>query len=182
MYNLKHMQFGPLNIDGNIYVFAVIGIFFLLAFIFGEGRLKRIATALLAGFFVADQLGGFLARQLDSSINGPIDAAFVQLVVLLVVTVGLSLGKTPSVGGRFGLRSFVLAFLTAATLIGYTQSYLAHDISTKVLEEYNLIALAAENRLWLLTAMTGWLILITVWKRKTKEDDDKKGKKGKKKK
>jgi len=45
------MQFGPLNIDGNIYVFAVIGIFFLLAFIFGEGRLKRIATALLAGFF-----------------------------------------------------------------------------------------------------------------------------------
>jgi len=106
----------------------------------------------------------------------------VQLVVLLVVTVGLSLGKTPSVGGRFGLRSFVLAFLTAATLIGYTQSYLAHDISTKVLEEYNLIALAAENRLWLLTAMTGWLILITVWKRKTKEDDDKKGKKGKKKK
>lgn len=175
------MQFGSLNVDGNVYVFAVVGAFFVLAFLFGEGRLKRIATALLAGFFVADQLGGFLAKQLDASISGPIDPASVQLIVLSVVTLGLSLGKTPSVGGRFGLRSFILAFLTAATLIGYTQSYLAQEAASKVLNEYNLIALAADNRLWLLTAMTAWLIIITLWKRKTKDDDDKKGKKGKKK-
>ncbi len=175
------MQFGSLNVDGNVYVFAVVGAFFVLAFLFGEGRLKRIATALLAGFFVADQLGGFLAKQLDASISGPIDPASVQLIVLLVVTLGLSLGKTPSVGGRFGLRSFILAFLTAATLIGYTHSYLAQEAASKVLNEYNLIALAADNRLWLLTAMTAWLIIITLWKRKTKDDDGKKGKKGKKK-
>lgn len=177
------MQFGPLSIDGNIYVFAVVGGFFILAFLFGEGRLKRIATALLASFFVADQLGGFIAKQLNSSVGGPIDPAFVQMIILVVVAIGLSLGKTASVGGRFGLRSFILAFLTAATLIGYTQSYLQEEIATKVLNEYNLIALAAENRLWLLTAMTAWLIIITVWKRKTKDDDEKKGKgkKGKKK-
>lgn len=175
------MQFGPLSIDGNIYVFAVVGGFFILAFLFGEGRLKRIATGLLAGFFVADQLGGFLAKQLGQS-GQALDPALVQLIVLLVVTIGLSLGKAASVGGRFGLRSFILAFLTAATLIGYTQSYLAQDVATKVLDEYNLIALASENRLWLLTAMTVWLIIITVWKRKVKDDDDKKGKKGKKKK
>lgn len=175
------MQFGPLSVDGNIYVFAIVGGFFVLAFVFGEGRLKRIATALLAGFFVADQLGGFLAKQLNSSGSSSLDPAFVQLVVLLVVAIGLSLGKSASVGGRFGLRSFVLAFLTAATLIGYTQSYLVEKVSTKVLEEYNLIALASQYRLWLLTAMAAWLILITVWKRKTKDDDDKKGKKGRKK-
>ena len=176
------MQFGPLNIDGNIYVFAIVGGFFLLAFLFGEGRLKRIAAGLLAGFFVADQLGGFLAKQIGETGGGSVDPAFVQLIVLLVATVGLSLGKTPSVGGRFGLRSFILAFLTAATLIGYTESYPAETASTQVLEEYNLIALAAQNKLWLLTAMTFWLILITVWKRKTKDEDDKKGKKGKKRK
>jgi hypothetical protein len=53
-------------------------------------------------------------------------------------------------------------------------------VGSKVLENYNLVALAANNRLYLLAATITWLIIITVWKRKIKDDDDAKGKKGKK--
>lgn len=171
------MQFGQISIDGNMYVFAIVGAFFVLAFVFGEGRLKRVSTALLAGFFVADQLGGFVTEKLSG--QSP-DASLVMLGILAFVTLGLSLGKAASTGGRFGLRSFILAFLTSATLIAYTHSYLSRAAATEALDKYNLVALAVNNKLYLLAAMTAWLILITVWKRKT-NDDDTKGKKGKKK-
>lgn len=175
------MQFGSLSIDANIYVFAIIGGFFLMAFLFGEGRLKRIAAAVLIGLFAVDQLASLVATQLDKLGLKTIELATIQIALLAVVTITLSLGKTVSVGGRFGLRSFILAFLTSATLIAYTQTYLKPDVGSKVLENYNLVALASNNRLYLLSALLVWLIIITLWKRKTKDDDEKKGKKGKKK-
>ncbi|MFO0955359.1 MAG: hypothetical protein U0526_02375 [Candidatus Saccharibacteria bacterium] len=174
------MQFGSLSIDANLYVFAIIGGFFLMAFLFGEGRLKRIAAAVLVGLFAVDQLSELVVTQLDKLGLKTLELATVQLALLAVVAITLSLGKTVSVGGRFGLRSFILAFLTSATLIAYTQSYLKPEVGSKVLENYNLVALAANNRLYLLAATITWLIIITVWKRKIKDDDDAKGKKGKK--
>lgn len=173
------MRFGNLSIDANLYVFAIVGAFFIMAFVFGEGRLKRIATALLAGFFVTEQVSDLAQSSLRSQ---SIDPALLSLGILAIVTIGLSLGKAPSVGGRFGLRSFILAFLTSATLIGYTQSYLTRAESSEVLEKSYLVAMAANNKLWFLIAMTAWLVIITVWKRKVKDDDEKKGKKGRKKK
>lgn len=163
------MQFGQFSVDGNIFVFVVVGAFFAVAFLFGEGRLKKIATALLAGFFVAEQLGEYAIKNLRLGM----DPALIMLGILLVVTIGLSLGKATSVGGRFGLRSFILAFLTSATLIAYTQSFLGVAQASDVVDRYNLIALAVNNKIYLLMAMTLWLIIITVWKRKTKDDDGK---------
>lgn len=152
-----------------------------MAFLFGEGRLKRVAAAVLVGLFAVDQLAELVATQLDRIGAKNVELATIQLGLLILVAVTLSLGKTVSVGGRFGLRSFILAFLTSATLIGYTQTYLAPEVGSKVLENSNLVALAADSRLYLLAATITWLIIITLWKRKTKDDDDKKGKKGKKK-
>lgn len=151
-----------------------------MSFLFGETRLKRIALAVLVGLFAADQLTDFVMTQTVTFLKIT-DPAIMKLALLTVVAIPLSLGKAPSVGGRFSIRSTVLAILTATTLIAYTQSYLGNSLREQLVMDYNLVAIAANNRLWWLSGLIIWLIFLTLWKKKSKLDDDgKKGKKGKK--
>lgn len=182
-YNAKHMQFGSFTLDANVYVFVILGGFLLMAFMFGEARLKRIALGLLAGLLAADQLTDFAMTQTGSIIKIT-DPAVMSFILLLAVAVPLSLGKTPSVGGRFSIRSFALAILTAAALIAYTHSYLGSGVREQLIVDYNLVAIASNNKSWWLSGLLIWLIVLQLWKKKAKLDDDdpkKKGKKGRKK-
>ncbi len=175
------MQLGTLNFSPNLYIFAIIGGFFVFAFLFGEARLKKIAMAILAGLFVADQLAAFAATQLAHAGIKNLDIATVKIALLILTAVPLSLGKAAGSGGRFSIRSFVLALLTAATLIAYTQSYMEIGLQIRLSTDYNLVAIAVANRPWWLAGLVLWLIILQVWKKKSKDDEDG-GKKGKKKK
>ncbi len=175
------MQFGNFVLNANLYIFIVVGGCLLLAFLFGETRLRRIALAIIAGLFAADQLTQFAMTQ-TSSVLKLTDPAMVQLALLLIVAVPLSLGKSVSVGGHFSIRSFILALLLAATVVAYTQSYLPNGVREQMSTDFNLVAIAVNNKLYWLSGLLAWLILLSVWKKKPKlEDDGKKGKKGKKK-
>lgn len=173
------MRIGSIALDANLLIFAVLGGFFVLAFLFGEARLKRIALALIAGLFAADQLGSFTSTQLAHLAQGSLELATIKLGILVLVAGALSLGKSPSVGGHFSLRSFMLAALSAAVLIAFTQSYLDFGTQAQVSSDYNLVAIAVNNKSWWLAGLLLWLIILQFWKKKSKEDDDKKGKKKK---
>ena len=174
------MRFGSIVLNANVYVFVIVGSFLGCAMLFGEARLKRIAMALLAGLFAADQLSGFVGVQLGHAGFKSVDTAIIKLAILGLVTLALSLGKAPSVGGRLSLRTLILALTSAATLIAYTSSYLGVGAQTELTMEYNLVAIATDNRSWWLIGMLLWLIILQVWKKKSSDDED--GKKGKKKK
>lgn len=179
------MQFGSFHLDPNIFIFAVVGGFFGLTFLFGEARLKRIALALLAGLFAADQLTNFVLTQLAHTGTKSVEEGTIKLVLLLVVLVVLSLGKAPSVGGHFSLRSMILSLLTATTLISYVLGYFSLGEQSRLINDYNLAAIAINNRPWWLSGLIVWLLVTQLWKKKVKEDDTSsggKGKKGKKKK
>ena len=177
------MQFGSFHLDPNIFIFAVVGGFFGLTFLFGEARLKRISLGLLAGLFAADQRTNFILTQLAHGGTKSIEESTIKLVLLLVVLVILSLGKAPSVGGHFSLRSMILSLLTAATLIAYVLGYFSLGEQTRILNDYNLAAIAVNNRSWWLAGLILWLLITQLWKKKAKEDavPTGKGKKGKKK-
>ncbi|MEI7818951.1 MAG: hypothetical protein WCI47_02430 [bacterium] len=174
------MQFGSIGMNANVYVFAILGGFLAFAIVFGEARLKKIAIALLVGFFAADQLADFVGTHLSRVGVKSVDDAMMHVILLTVVAVPLSLGKASGQGGRFSLRSIILAFLVGSTLIAYTHSYLAVAMQEQLSTEYNLIAIAADNRLWWLSGLILWLIILQLWKKK-EPDEDGKGKKGKKK-
>lgn len=174
------MRIGSFTLDANLYVFVIVGGLLLLAFLFGEARLRRIALAVIAGLFAADQLSALAATQLANVGWKNANDLIVHLGVLALVAIVLSLGKTVSVGGRFSLRSFVLAILLGATLIAYTQSYLDFAAQETLATDYNLIAIASSHRLLWLIGLLVWLMFLQLWKKKSKDDDDGKGKKGKK--
>lgn len=174
------MRIGNFALNANLYIFIVVGGFFLLAFLFGEARLKRIALAVIAGLFAADQLTQFAMTQ-ASGVLKLTDPAIIQMALLLIVAVPLSIGKSVSVGGHFSVRNFILALLLAVTVVAYTQSYLPAIIREQMSTDFNLVAIAVNNKLYWLSGLLAWLILLSIWKKKPKLEDDKKGKKGKKK-
>lgn len=179
-YN-KHMYFGSLTLDANFFVFAVLGLFLGCGILFGEARLKRVVTGALIGLFAADQLADFVATQLSNAKVDIDDQAVLKIALLLIVAIPLSLGKAPSVGGRFSIRSIVLAVFAAMTVIAFVSNFLSDTLLGELETEYNLIALATDNRSWWLAGLLLWLVILHVWKPKSKDDDDGKGKRGKKK-
>ncbi len=179
-YN-KHMLFGSIAVNGNVFVFAVLGLFLGCGLLFGEARLKRVTIGALVGLFAADQLADFAATQLGNAGLDIDDQAVLKLALLLFVAIPLSLGKAPSVGGRFSIRSIVLGMLAGTTVVAYVSNFVADTLLQELQTEYNLIALATDNRSWWLAGLILWLIILHVWKPKSKDDDDGKGKKGKKK-
>lgn len=179
-YN-KHMLFGSIAVNGNVFVFAVLGLFLGCGLLFGEARLKRMAIGALVGLFAADQLADFAATQLGHAGFEIDDQAVLKLALLLLVAIPLSLGKAPSVGGRFSIRSIVLGMLAGTTVVAYVSNFVADTLLQELQTEYNLIALATDNRSWWLAGLMLWLIILHVWKPKSKDDEDGKGKKGKKK-
>lgn len=174
------MQFGSYHVDPNIFIFAILGVFFVLTFLFGETRLRRVALALLAGLFAADQLTSFAMTQLFKS-GGDGQEMMIKLGILGVILVLMSLGRAPSVGGHFSIRSMVLSLLTAVTLLAYVFSYLPPGEQSQLGSDYNLAAIAMNNRSWWLVGLIFWLILLQLWKKKVKEDDSGGSGKGKKK-
>lgn len=175
------MQFGSVHVDPNFLIFGVLGVFFVLTFLFGETRLRRVALALLAGLFAADQLTNLAITQLSKSGSGGGEEMVIKLSILGTILVLMSLGKAPSVGGHFSIRSMVLSLLTAATLLANVFSYLPPGEQSQLGNDYNLAAIAMNNRSWWLVGLIFWLILLQLWKKKAKEDDSAgKGKKGKK--
>ena len=179
-YN-KHMLFGSIAVNGNVFVFAVLGLFLGCGLLFGEARLKRVTIGALVGLFAADQLADFAATQLGNAGLDIDDQAVLKLALLLLVAIPLSLGKAVSVGGRFSIRSIVLGMLAGTTVVAYVSNFVADTLLQELQTEYNLIALATDNRSWWLAGLMLWLIILHVWKPKSKDDDDGKGKKGKKK-
>ncbi len=174
------MRIGSIDINGNLYVFAVLGVLFGLAFLFGEARLRRVVVAMLVGLFAADQLTDFAITQIGHIGLKDLDPTLVRLGLLLLVMLALSLGKVSASGGRFSVRSFVLATTASATFIAYTNSFLALTSRESSVTEYNLIAIAVNNQSWWLTSLIAWLVVLHIFKQKSK-DDDEGGKKGKKK-
>lgn len=170
------MQLGSYTLDANLYVFAIVGGFLLMAFLFGEARLKRIALAILAGLLAADQLTEFVITQAQPILRLN-DPTVVRFGLLILVAIPLSLGKLVSVGGRFSIRSFGLALLTSATLIAYTHSYLTGGMLDQLSTDYNLVAIAVDHQYYWLSGLLLWLIILQLWKKRSKDDDDKKGKK-----
>ena len=173
------MRFANIDLNANIWVFATLAAFFIMAFMFGEAKLKRITLAVLVGIFAADQLAQYAMTQLHSLINVA-DIGTWKFVIFGITALPLTLGKSVSVGGHFSIRSFVLAFLASVTVIAYGVSFLAASTQSQLSTEYNLVAIAANNQLAWLSGLLGWLIVLQVWKKKSKLDEG--NGKGKKKK
>jgi|GEM_PF-5472281 len=175
------MRFASFSLNANLYVILIVGAFLAAGLLFGEARLKRIAMAVLAGLFVADQLSGFFATQLARVGLKDVDMALLQFILLFVTTGLLSIGKVSGGGGRLSIRTLVLAVTSAATLIAYSSSYFGAVVQAELSTDYNLVAIAVDNRSWWLAGMVVWLAVLQIWKKKSPDDDDG-GKKGKKKK
>ncbi len=175
------MHFGSIALNANVFVFAVFGLFVGCGILFGEARLKKLTIGFLVGLFVADQLADFVVTQLAHASVTINDPSLVKLILMLAAVIPLSIGKTPSVGGRFSIRSIVLAVLAAATVVAYTSNFVSIEVLQELQTEYNLIAIATDNHSWWLAGLLVWLIVLHVWRPKSKDEDEGKGKKGKKK-
>ena len=128
------MHFGSIALNANVFVFAVFGLFVGCGILFGEARLKKLTIGFLVGLFVADQLADFVVTQLAHASVTINDPSLVKLILMLAAVIPLSIGKTPSVGGRFSIddleREHIRAVVAACETLDEAAQVLGIEPST----------------------------------------------------
>ena len=156
----------------NTILFSALGAVLVLAFIAGEGRVKKLAAGSLVGYLVALQFGDFVLSQLGKlSFVPELSLGTVQIILLVVVTLLFNLGKVHHIEGRtrVNVESIAVAIITAAFIFTAILGFLGEETRSNLLNEYNLAAMLYNWRLLLLGLTAGGLILIEIMGANTKK-------------
>lgn len=143
-----------------------------LAFLAGEGRVKKFATGSLVGFLFASQIGALAQAQLAKlSFVPDLSIGAVQIILLAVVALLFNLGKIHHVEGRprVSVESIGLAVITAAFLFTAVLSFVGAETRKAITTDYNLAAMLYSWRLLLLGLTAGGLVVVEILGANTKK-------------
>ncbi len=153
-------------------ILASLGAGLVLAFVAGEGRVKKLATGSLVGFLVATQLGELVHAQLAKvSFMPDWSLATVQLVLFAVGTLLFNLGKVHHVEGRQRVNavSIAVAVITMAFIFASVLGFLTDSTRARLLNDYNLAAMLYNWHLVLLGLTAAGLIILEIMGANTKK-------------